>query len=1557
MTLSVMSTAVFAATPADLKAKIDAYGEVDFANGDFDTWKTNTDDVLDMYENLDDEAKAEVDEPDLDIINEYIEFRTNAADYETAYDIYDEIVTALADFNALSNAEKEDVNNKQSFITAFEAINADLEASNLKVLDILGGYNYGDFDKTYTEYSDKLTEEALNLLTGPMVRLAGGKIEGEQQEITGILGGGAGFAANGVQVTADNYLEVRKYINNIVANYDKLCDVQKDYLDAGLGSYNTENYFGDDENYAYRLEIIPGDYIKAVKDAESAFIPAKETYFNEKIDELEAVKSTAVKYDEAKALNDEYTAFAAKVNTSNETLFDSTGAILDAITDLLGFNKAMKDFAEKVNDVNSIVFAKANYAADMLKITDVETVYNGLTQEQKNNEVVKSYKDILDAKRSALEAFGDEAVSEVETAISAIGTITYDLEALERVDAARAKYNELDSYLQGKVSNYGVLTDAETAVADYRKAIATDNLINAIGNVGTLATDDIQLTTNCKNAIDAARASYDALTDTQKALTTKYANLTAAESEYATLVNDKATIESYIAAFEADEANFEYTTTATFDTIYANYESAKSYYDGLAHKAKLGNIMTGAEALHDKIKAFQDALEALDNAVDNLINAYSEWQRKYIAYGAGLAQPLDFNDYADHATYISDIALQAGEDMLDGFGNIFITDDLLGEENSNMFEVAEKAYFQKALNNYNVAGYTIDYTVGDYQEAEDKYNDFKEAYNAYMSMVVDDGKFEDMIEQVSAWAEKVMDIYNNDINPADGTFIGSDFNAFVVAMVGDDGEGGVVGEYNGFDTWTQSYISYQENEAFNRYYQLVALSVYYVEGYRYVYGYDDVKGVNDYYAMDYADADAYTQSLADLYATLADIVKSVPEVEEAHRKYLAMAWGIDAYKALADNDITLAAIYNLKSTYAPDSYVDPDERAKAQYDALQAKEVELVETMIDALDYANYETQLVEIDTAYAKLSDEQKANVTNYKKVEYTKKAIDAVNASGTIQTVVDVDHLANAIEEIYRAYYGTDSAYAALAFEIIEKKAVLANLRNAIVEFIDEIIENSLPNHDDIAALDITDPNFYTEAMAYKATIDTIDDIYRYFDIRKENADTAELKAMYNKMSVDAKMAVTKYAKYELCKNKLEEKIAEYNSYKAERIIYHINSIRDTIISAANYGTVFAELTNCTSQYHELNAEQKAIVDANYEAGVNYPKPIEDAIAECDLYVAAYTEAQAIINEAEDVLNTYSGNITDANYKDVQAAATAVIEKIADASDRAKEFGLDDYDERLQALIESTRDVEEYMSVVESIEALRAELYDDVVNNAAINSEYGVRIAETEKKFNDLTPDKKLKVSNYSTLKVMREAYDANVATAIADTKAAIDAIPALDEITKPDDGDVIDTAWEKFSSLSAENQAKLGEDYINKMKDSKAKYDTLYDANDVMNMIDALENPSTLVITDANIAALKQAVNAAREAYDSLNNAQKVEVTNYSKLTILEGMVGTYANKPGDADNNGTVDIFDVLAMIDAALERTPLTGDAFDRCNIVKGDGEEDEVIDIFDILEVLKLIEF
>lgn len=107
--------------------------------------------------------------------------------------------------------------------------------------------------------------------------------------------------------------------------------------------------------------------------------------------------------------------------------------------------------------------------------------------------------------------------------INAIGTVTPD--SGDAIAAARSAYDALTAAQKEQVTNADVLTAAEARYTDVVAIDGAEKAIDAIGEV-TLTSGD---------AIAAARAAYDALTDSQKAEVSNYDTLLAAEARFAEL--------------------------------------------------------------------------------------------------------------------------------------------------------------------------------------------------------------------------------------------------------------------------------------------------------------------------------------------------------------------------------------------------------------------------------------------------------------------------------------------------------------------------------------------------------------------------------------------------------------------------------------------------------------------------------------------------------------------------------------------------------------------------------------------------------------------------------------------------------------------------------------------------------------------------------------------------------------------------------------------------------------------------------------------------------------
>ena len=215
------------------------------------------------------------------------------------------------------------------------------------------------------------------------------------------------------------------------------------------------------------------------------------------------------------------------------------------------------------------------------------------------------------------------AVQNVIDKIDAIGEVKYP-DSLNKINEAREAYDALDTTDNGGVSNYATLTDAEASYEQLKNdgANAVDVLINTIGDI-----NDLEYPTSGP-AIKAARDGYNALTEEQKALVTKYNDLLAIEEEYSELkdIYMAANVDGLINGIGEVE----------YPDSLADIEEAREAYDALTDKQK--ELIQNLDILEDAESKY-DALEVIDyinkigtveytatskTKIDNARKAYNE---------------------------------------------------------------------------------------------------------------------------------------------------------------------------------------------------------------------------------------------------------------------------------------------------------------------------------------------------------------------------------------------------------------------------------------------------------------------------------------------------------------------------------------------------------------------------------------------------------------------------------------------------------------------------------------------------------------------------------------------------------------------------------------------------------------------------------------------------------------------------------------------------------------------------------------------------------------------
>ncbi|MBR1431385.1 MAG: hypothetical protein IJ585_09195, partial [Ruminococcus sp.] len=295
------------------------------------------------------------------------------------------------------------------------------------------------------------------------------------------------------------------------------------------------------------------------------------------------------------------------VTTGNKDAIEKAREAYDALTDTLkaqvGDTLKEKLEAAEVALTKKLIEAIPDPAdvttADADKVAAAKTAYDKLTDDQKTK-ITEAEKEKLDA---AVQALSDAETSDVEALIralpSASSVTTADAEAIE---AAKEAFDEL--------------TEAQKAIvkATLKDKLAADLAALAIAKLP--AADNV--TAADKDAIEAAREAYDALTSTQKSSVGEAAKakLEAAEAKIQDAVDTEA------ANAVIDKINALPASTAVTANDKADIEAARAAYDALTDNQKAKIDTDTLKKLTDAEAAIQDAEDkAAADAVKEMIDA------------------------------------------------------------------------------------------------------------------------------------------------------------------------------------------------------------------------------------------------------------------------------------------------------------------------------------------------------------------------------------------------------------------------------------------------------------------------------------------------------------------------------------------------------------------------------------------------------------------------------------------------------------------------------------------------------------------------------------------------------------------------------------------------------------------------------------------------------------------------------------------------------------------------------------------------------------------------
>ena len=367
---------------------------------------------------------------------------------------------------------------------------------------------------------------------------------------------------SGLSITRAAYAALSEASQNNVTNYQKLVDAEN-----GVASFKKT------ADLSVKIAALPSVYRATLEDVEQ-IKSVQEIY--ESLTQEEKDRLTVNEYNKLLALiekidrlnqaaADKVIADIATIGPIDEITLESAKQIRKARAGYDALNKYAQYIVECAKPVNyyTLVDAEAKLkelqaaaaeqeridkaaaaAVDSLiaEIGDVtldskqaietaRAAYDNLTPTQKTY-VTKL--NTLTAAEAAYKALVDrKAADDVTEKINEIDKVT--LESKTAIEAARAAYNALTPDQKLLVKNYDVLTAAEAELArleaeakdkaDREAAAQVDEMIERLFPVNRYSGPAIRM----------ARAAYEALTEDQKALVTRYNDLVRAEKEYAAI--------------------------------------------------------------------------------------------------------------------------------------------------------------------------------------------------------------------------------------------------------------------------------------------------------------------------------------------------------------------------------------------------------------------------------------------------------------------------------------------------------------------------------------------------------------------------------------------------------------------------------------------------------------------------------------------------------------------------------------------------------------------------------------------------------------------------------------------------------------------------------------------------------------------------------------------------------------------------------------------------------------------------------------------------------------
>ncbi len=316
-----------------------------------------------------------------------------------------------------------------------------------------------------------------------------------------------------------------------VAEINSLRNIAKD-VTLAIQNYPAEPTYDDFYAIYAKYIALPEEY-QAITKGWAEFAAANEAFVDDAAEQFPADKAAAAAVDALIA------PFAEGVDLDDKAAVEAARAAYDKLTDIQRNmvlkvelliaaeqsiaeqeeERANKEAAAAVDALISALPDAENMTIDdKADVVAARTAYTNLTDTQKK--LVKGLMTLRAAETAITEIerlmAAAQPVIDMINALPAAKDIT--VEDASAVEDVRDAYDNLDDEVQEYVTNLAVLEAAEKAVEEATTvannkaaAAAVETVINALDTPTDVTADD-------KEAIEAAKAAFDALTEAQKAL-------------------------------------------------------------------------------------------------------------------------------------------------------------------------------------------------------------------------------------------------------------------------------------------------------------------------------------------------------------------------------------------------------------------------------------------------------------------------------------------------------------------------------------------------------------------------------------------------------------------------------------------------------------------------------------------------------------------------------------------------------------------------------------------------------------------------------------------------------------------------------------------------------------------------------------------------------------------------------------------------------------------------------------------------------------------------------